>query len=171
MKVKDIIYEDFVNYFKPSMFIIMPTCSFKCDNECGRPVCQNSALAAAPTIEINNEEIIENFYKNPISEAICIGGLEPFDTFEELFTFLIEYKNYGIKNKKLAYDIVIYTGYEPNEIQDKLKALKELSLPIIIKFGRFIPDSNSVYDAVLGVELASENQWAARLSNLKLEEN
>ena len=61
MIVKDIIWEDFVNYFKPSMFIITPTCSFKCDKECGKPVCQNSELAKAPTIDIDNEEIIEQW--------------------------------------------------------------------------------------------------------------
>ena len=171
MLIKSIIFEDFVNYFKPSMFIGTPTCSFKCDKECGQQVCQNSALAAQPTIEINDEEIIEKFYNNPISEAICIGGLEPFDTFEELFMFLITYKNYGVKNRLAAQDIVIYTGYYPNEVEDKLIKLKELSLPIIIKFGRFIPNSQKIYDPILGVELASENQYAARLKNLKLKEN
>ena len=134
-------------------------------------MCQNAQLAAAPNIEVKDEEIIENFYKNPISEVVCIGGLEPFDTFEELFLFLIEYKNYGVKNRLAAQDVVIYTGYYPEEIQDKLKSLKELGLPIIIKFGRFIPNSKPIYDAVLGVELASENQFAVRLKDLTLKEN
>lgn len=171
MRVKDIVWEDFINYFKPSMFIITSTCSFKCDKECGQQVCQNSALAAAPDIEINDEEIIEKFYNNPITEAIVIGGMEPFDTFDDLFMFLITYKNYGVKNRLAAQDIVIYTGYYSNEVEDKLIKLKELSLPIIIKFGRFIPNFKPIYDTVLGVELASENQYAARLEDLKLEEN
>jgi len=48
MKIVNLIDEDFCQYKKPSMFIGFPTCSFKCDKECGRPICQNSALAAAP---------------------------------------------------------------------------------------------------------------------------
>ena len=39
MLVKGIIDEDFVNYKKPSMYIAMPNCSFKCDKDCGRAVC------------------------------------------------------------------------------------------------------------------------------------
>lgn len=39
MLVKNIIDEDFVQYKKPAMFIGMPSCSFKCDKECGKPVC------------------------------------------------------------------------------------------------------------------------------------
>ena len=35
---------------------------------------------------------------------------------------------------------------------------------IIIKFGRFIPNQEKHYDEVLGVELASPNQYARRIS-------
>ena len=31
MKLKNIIYEDFVNYKKTSMFILTTACSFKCE--------------------------------------------------------------------------------------------------------------------------------------------
>ena len=31
---------------------------------------------------------------------------------------------------------------------------------IIVKFGRFIPNSPHIYDTLLGVELASNNQYA-----------
>ena len=88
MKVKNIIFEDFINYKKPSMFIATSKCDFKCDKECGEPVCQNSELAAAPSIEIDNEEIIKRYLNNPITEAIVFGGLESFDTFEELYDFI-----------------------------------------------------------------------------------
>lgn len=54
---------------------------------------------------------------------------------------------------------VIYTGYYPNEIEEELNKLKELN-NIIVKFGRFIPDRPHRYDEVLGVELASDNQYA-----------
>ena len=88
MKVKNIIDEDFTNYKKPSMFIGTSNCDFKCDKECGKPVCQNSELAKAPTIEIDDNEIIKRFDNNSISEAIVIGGLEPFDTFDEVYDFI-----------------------------------------------------------------------------------
>ena len=58
MKVKTIIFEDFVNYKKPSMFIATSKCDFKCDKECGKAVCQNSHLATAPNIDIDDEELV-----------------------------------------------------------------------------------------------------------------
>jgi len=44
MIIKDIVMEDFVNYKKPSMFIITSTCTFKCEKECGKKICQNSSI-------------------------------------------------------------------------------------------------------------------------------
>jgi hypothetical protein len=35
---------------------------------------------------------------------------------------------------------------------------------IIIKFGRFVPNQEKHYDEVLGIELASPNQYARRIS-------
>lgn len=163
MKVKDIVDTDFVNYKKISMFISTSKCTFKCDKECGRPVCQNSELAAAPSIEISDEEIIKRYLSNPITEAVVVGGLEPFDTFDELYQFI---KNFREKSND---DIVIYTGYYPEEVRTALQILTKFS-NIIIKFGRFIPDSIHLYDKLLGVELASPNQVAIRIEDLHLEE-
>ena len=169
MKIINLIDEDFVQYKKPSMFIGMPTCSFKCDKECGKPVCQNSALAAAPKIEMDALEIALRFYNNPISEAVVFGGLEPFDSFEqmcEMISMLWTLWNCSFDIKEMP-DIVIYTGYYPDEIKDMLKTLKTYeNTNIIIKFGRFIPDSISIYDDILGVELASDNQYAMRLEDI-----
>ena len=53
MILKGLIDEDFINYKKPSMVLEFPYCTFKCDKECGRQVCQNSDLASAPNIEIH----------------------------------------------------------------------------------------------------------------------
>lgn len=159
MKIKGIIFEDFINYKKPSMFIGTSKCNnFKCDKECGKPVCQNSELAKAPTIEISNEEIIRRYITNPITEAVVIGGLESFDTFEELYNFI------KIFREKSNDDIVIYTGYYPDEISLFLNKLKIFN-NIIIKFGRFIPDKPHKYDELLEVELASDNQFAKRLED------
>ena len=50
-----------------------------------------------------------------------------------------------------------------DEIADKIDALKKFE-NVIVKFGRFIPDAKHRFDDVLGVELASDNQFAERIS-------
>ena len=161
MKVKGIIFEDFTNYKKPSMFIGTNKCNnFKCDKECGKPVCQNSELAKAPNIEISDEEIIERYLSNPITEAVVFGGLESFDTFKELYNFIKFFR------EKSDDDIVIYTGYYPNEIENKIKELYSFK-NIYIKFGRFIPNSQKIYDNILGVELSSNNQFTLPINKME----
>ncbi len=59
-------------------------------------------------------------------------------------------------------DVVIYTGYYPDEIKDELHLLS-LYENIIVKFGRFIPGRPQRYDEVLGITLASDNQYAERI--------
>ena len=171
MEIKNLIDEDFVNYKYPSMFIGMPTCSFKCDKECGQAICQNSALAAAPSIKISCDEIAKRYFNNPFVETICFGGLEPFDTGIRTYHLLL----LCLKKEKSKYKydkplptFVFYTGYYPDEIKDKIEYLKKYfsSVSIIIKFGRFIPDRPHRFDDVLGVELASDNQYAMRLEDI-----
>ncbi len=157
MRIKGLKDEDFVNYKKPSMFIGFPSCSWKCEKECGKKVCQNGALAASSDIDIGVKSIVNRYINNPITSSIVCGGLEPFDTWEDLLE-LITYMRVSTQD-----DIVIYTGYYKEEIEgyiDKLKAFRN----IIIKFGRFIPDQKKHYDEVLGVYLASDNQYAERIS-------
>lgn len=153
MVIKGLNECDIVNYKKTSMFIIFPHCSFKCDKECGRNVCQNSALACAPIFEIDTEKIIERYVSNPLTKALVCGGLEPFDSWEELQNLIFNFRQQSID------DIVIYTGYTEEEIKDKVEWLKLYS-PIIIKYGRFIPSQEKHYDEILGVDLASPNQYA-----------
>lgn len=158
IELKGLVDEDFVNYYKPSMFLSFPKCSFKCDKECGRSICQNSSLAAAPNIKIKIDDIVSRYISNPITKAIVIGGLEPFDTPIELFTLIDRLR------KKTDDDIVIYTGYTEEELTDKILMLS-LEKNIIIKFGRFIPDKEFHYDSLLKVKLASPNQYAKVISN------
>ena len=66
-------------------------------------------------------------------------------------------KDYPDKNMWL------YTGYKYEEIKDKINILKKFN-NIIIKFGRYIPNSSKRYDDVLGIYLSSENQYALRLN-------
>lgn len=160
MKIKGIIFDDFVNYKVPCMTIEMPICKgFKCDRECGKPVCQNSLLASAPTLEYENTTIIQAYRDNPISRAIVFQGLEPFDTFDDLRDFISVFRELYLIND----EIIIYTGYNKDEIENQLHQLQQFP-NIIIKFGRYIPDCESHYDPILGVKLASPNQYAERIS-------
>lgn len=161
MKLKGIVEEDFVQYKKPSMFLIFPKCSFKCDKECGRPICQNGALANSEEIEIDiKQDIIWKYMDNPITEAIVCGGLEPFDSWAELQCLIMNLRYYTPD------DIVIYTGYKEEEIDKEILNWLDLYGNIIIKFGRFIPNRPIRYDEILGVTLASDNQYAKRLSEI-----
>lgn len=159
MIIKGIITEDFINYKKPSLVIEFPYCDFKCDKECGQQICQNSSLVQAPDINIDIQKIIDNYYlNNSITKAVIFQGLEPFDSFLDMLE-CIKYIRQKTKD-----DIVIYTGYNKNELIQKnyLTLLKKYD-NIIIKYGRFFPNKNKVFDNILGVELSSENQYAERL--------
>ena len=158
MILKGVIFEDFVNYRKPSMVLEFPICkNFKCDKECGERVCQNSLLAQSPNIEIYPISLIKKYLNNPISEAIVCQGLEPFDSWQDLIDFLYCFRQYSQD------DFVIYTGYTEKEIQDKIDTLKNFKNGII-KFGRYIPNQPKHFDEVLGVSLASPNQYAKILN-------
>lgn len=155
--IKGIKDEDFVNYKEPSMFIAFPCCTWKCEKECGMQVCQNSTLATTKNIKIESEEIVERYMNNTITKAFVFGGLEPFDTWRDLITLV------KVIRAKTLDDIVIYTGYEEWEIDNLVQWLYEYP-NIIIKYGRFLPNQRSHYDEVLGVYLASDNQYAEKIS-------
>lgn len=158
MQIKFLIDEDFINYKKPSMFIGAGiSCSFKCDKDCGQEVCQNSSLSREPTIKLSIEKIVKRYIDNPITSAVVIGGLEPFDNYQEVKALISELRH------KTNDDIVIYTGYNKEEIKDKISDLS-IFPNIIIKFGRFVPNSQARTDEVLGVKLASSNQYAECIS-------
>ena len=155
--VKEIRDEDFTNYKKSSMFIGFSKCSWKCEKECGMRVCQNSALATAPSIKMDVDKLVYRYINNPITKAIVCGGLEPFDTWNDLKKLIVELRN------KTNDDIVIYTGYKEDEIVSAVNWLVQFP-NIIIKFGRFIPNQKPHYDDILGVKLASNNQYAKKIS-------
>ena len=172
MIVKGIIDEDFVNYRKPSMYIAFPRCTFKCDkyNQC--EICQNSSLAKEKDIEITKEALIERYLANPITQAIVLSGLEPFDSVLDLISFISCVRN----DYKCNDDIVIYTGYTEKELTsghydggtpEVLTNFYQFicGFPnIIIKFGRFVMSDTPHFDEVLGVSLASNNQYAKEVS-------
>lgn len=158
IKIRGLVDEDFVNYKKPAMFIAFPYCTFKCDVECGYSVCQNSSLVENTNIiNIDEQIIIDRYIKNPITHSIVISGLEPFDSFNELIILIKSFR------EKTSDDIVIYSGYNKEEITSYIEELKQFK-NIIIKFGRFIPNQEKHYDEVLQVTLASPNQYGEKIS-------
>lgn len=157
MIVKEIRDEDFTNYKKPSMFIAFPRCSWKCEKECGMRVCQNSALAEAKDVEVNIHMLVNRYLNNQITKAIVCGGLEPLDSWRDLINLI------SLLRGQTMDDIVIYTGYKEEEIKNRLQYLRTYR-NIVVKFGRFIPNQQKHFDETLGVYLASDNQYAERIS-------
>lgn len=154
--VKNIVDEDFLQYKKPSMFVGFSRCNFKC----GTTLCQNSMLVESPDITIHAKEICDRYGRNEITKAIVLGGLDPFDTPEQCFELCVVFRNY------FTDEIIIYTGYTEEELNNDNGILGQCynsicSLGnIIIKYGRYVPNEASHYDEVLGINLASENQYA-----------
>lgn len=159
MILKTIKSEWFQDYKTPSMYIAFPHCSFKCEKECGKKICQNSHLNRTPEKDIPIEGIMKKYLSNPITKAIVCGGLEPFDDFHELISFVSAVRGWYDCNDT----IVIYTGYKPEEIETEIELLKQFE-NIIVKFGRYIPNQVSRFDELLGVKLASDNQFAVQIS-------
>ncbi len=153
MILKDVIFEDIINYKVTSMVLEFPKCSFKC----GMSVCQNSTLAEMPDIVVYDYTLIDRYLKNPMTHAIIFQGLEPLDSWEDVKMFIQLFREQSDD------DIVIYTGYNKCEIQDKVRWLQKYK-NIIMKFGRYVSGQKSHYDCVLGVELASDNQYAEKIS-------
>lgn len=167
MKLVNLIEEDFTNYRKPGMFLGFPYCSGKC-NRPGMTVCQNEALRCIPErdlIDISYNEIIERFEDNSIPQSLIFGGLEPFDSFDDVLALTLLFQK---KYRAWVYPIIIYTGYYPHEIKKELCILKSIrpAPNIIVKFGRYIPGDEPHLDPYLGVNLASDNQYAIPLDIL-----
>lgn len=154
MKLKGIIDCDFTNYKDPVLTLEFPKCDFKCDKLNGCQVCQNSGLAAEPDIEISCEKIWELYEQNPLTKGFCCQGLEPFDSPDELLDF-VETIRYYCNDP-----IIIYTGYGRSEIEPAYLKYLQQYRNIIIKWGRFILGQEPHYDKILGVKLASNNQYA-----------
>lgn len=157
MKIKTLLDDDLVNYKKPTMTIAFPKCTFKCEKECGKKVCQNSELAKMPNIEVSVDKLIERYMNNKISKAVCLQGLEPFDSWGDVQAFVREFRS------RCDDDIVIYTGYTEEEKSGEVAWLSQFA-DIIVKFGRYIPNQEKHFDEVLGVELASDNQYGKVIS-------
>lgn len=161
MKIKTLIDEDFTNYKEPVMFIGTAFCTGKCCKEQNLPlsVCQNDGWRSVAPVDIPDKDIIERYLDNDITNAICFGGLEPFEQFDEIYNFIAILRNYYHCDDT----VIIYTGYDKAEILMQVEKLKTMP-NIIIKFGRYIINQDRHRDEILDVELASDNQYAEKIS-------
>lgn len=157
IELKGIIWEDLVNYKKICTTLMFPKCNWKCDIENGVQLCQNKGLAAAASQWYDIDDIMTTYMHTYLSEAIVLQGLEPLDSPVDCYTVAAALKRWKIND-----DLVIYTGYYPHEkdidwIVDSIAYLTPGHL--IIKWGRYIPNQEKHYDPVLGIYLASDNQY------------
>lgn len=144
------VEEDFIQYKTPSLFLSTSVCNKDC------PGCQNRHLKAEGAAKyVDNKVIIQRYLDNPITHAVVLGGLDPLDSIKDLEEFCLDFREASND------PIVIYTGYEPQEVADILeKNDSHIWGLVIFKFGRYIHDTPPRYDEILGVELASHNQHA-----------
>lgn len=163
INLKGIIDCDFTNYKEPVLTLEFPSCNFKCDKLNNCTICQNGNLVHEPDITVSFDKIWELYTSNPLTKGFCCQGLEPFDTPVQLFHFISYIRN----NKQCNDTIIIYTGYDKSElffpfIHNLIDIHKYKN--IIIKWGRFVMNHTPHYDEVLGVNLASDNQYAEVIS-------
>ena len=158
--LKGVVMEDFVNYAKPSLFLITCKCDWKCCHEANIPitVCQNEPVVSQATKEFLISSIYKAYIDNEITKEVVIGGLEPILQFEEVLSLLDYFRKQNCND-----DFVIYTGYYKEEIEKEIEQLKKYP-NVILKYGRYKPNSVSRFDDVLQITLVSDNQYAERIS-------
>ena len=145
------------------MFIATCMCDWKCCKELNMDIClcQNSPIATQKNHNFSDTRIVNRYLKNKLTSAIVIAGLEPLLQWDQLLALIQQFRS------KTDDDIVIYTGYYPEEIKDKIAQLKKFK-NIIVKFGRYIPGQEVHLDPVLGVNLANKQQYAVNLENFNI---
>lgn len=161
MRIKTIVDESFTEYREPVMYIGSISCDGKCCIEAGIPlsVCHNDGWRKNAILTMVDDDIIARYLKNNLTKAICFAGLEPFEQFEEVLDFVSRLRN----EHRCLDPVIIYTGFDEDEVEVEVEALQAFK-NIVIKFGRYIPGQESHYDEVLGVHLASDNQYARIIS-------
>ena len=148
--LKDEVFNDFKTV---GMYISVPFCSVRCWERLGldKSICQNSHLDNVEIKNIPNKVIIDRYLKNEITKCIIFSGRDSMDSFEEILEFVGDFR------EVCKDDIVLYTGRNEDEIQDKLTRLKEYE-NIWVKVGNYIPNNEGIIDPLTGIKLASDNQ-------------
>lgn len=158
------IRETLGDYKKHSLLISVGTCSGKCWKELGldESICHNNILKESVKDMSNDRivKIIKGYIEDGMISSVIFGGLEPIEQIEDIKYIINEVEEIS-KKYVIKIDIVIYTGFYREEIEECVESLtKDRYNKLIIKYGRFIPNSKSRYDKVLGITLSSDNQYA-----------
>lgn len=155
------ITEVFQDYKKAALFLGVCFCDWKCCKESGLPLstCQNYSWSNNEIVEVSFNSIVNRIKGNLLTDAVIIGGLEPLIQINEVVQLISYIRQQGLKN-----DIVIYTGYYDYEIEDNtLLELKKYN--VLMKCGRYKPNKIPFFSTLLGITLASDNQYVLKLSN------
>lgn len=157
IRLKDAV-EVFQDYKKSALLLSTCYCDWKCCIEAGvdKSVCQNQKIAQQREVTLPFESVLKKVNQS-FTDAVIFGGLEPFMQADEVIQCIEYLRQHGVKK-----DIVIYTGYYVEEIDAETLAYLVLN-GVILKCGRFIPNRKSKFDAVLGITLASDNQYGVYL--------
>lgn len=150
MWIKD-VFENFTDYNKISMYIFGTTCRLNCRN------CFHDHTRSYANKEVNEEELADYILSNKLVKAVLFSGLNWLDQIDDLISFI------SIFRQKSNNDVVIYTGYTEDESFEYIKRLKKFD-NIIIKFGRYVPGTEQIFDSTLGITLNSNNQYAKKIS-------
>lgn len=95
-------------------------------------------------------EIINDYDRNKLVSTLILSGLEPFDNFDIMLSLIHWFRVF------FEDDIVIYSGYELKEIEEYIKPLS--SYNVLVKYGRYMPNKNHIYNEDLELYLSSDNQ-------------
>lgn len=156
--LKDAV-EVFQDYKKSALLLCTCFCDWKCCTESNhdKTMCQNSKLENSPNKEIPFNRILEMVERNSVIDAVIFGGLEPLIQINQVIQCIEYLRKHGVTK-----DILIYTGYYLEEIDEPvINRLSESN--VILKCGRYIPDRPPKFDDVLGITLASDNQYSIEL--------
>ena len=169
MKIRFLIDTDVTNYRKTSMVVGMPYCDGKCWRDLNAQggnydwsLCHNHSIRDEREIEIAVNDLASRYISNPLSHAVVFAGMEPLLSIHQIVAFIIYLRGAC----RCEDDIVIYTGYNEDEkpVSDFTNLLKTADVSnVIVKFGRYIPGDEEHLDPVLGVKLASKNQYARKI--------
>lgn len=147
--------EVFQDYKDSAILFSAIDCDWKCCREYGQSICQNQKMHGQREVILPFSRVLETIC-NSYTDAVIFGGLEPMLQADELVQ-CIEY----LRQQGMSRPIIIYTGYYPHEINtDTL--IRLANCHVIMKFGRYDPSYEPKFDDILGITLASGNQFSVQ---------
>jgi len=154
MRILQIEDEVFSDYSKISMLVVVPFCTTCCWKELGldSSICQNDNPRGLPILDYSNRKIIERYVNNPLTNAIVFGGMDAWDSINEIIELIKLFRETSDD------DVVLYTGRKYSEIASKMYDLERFK-NVYVKVGRYIPNQKPVIDKITGVKLANRGQY------------